>query len=224
MPGRLHFFLASLVCLVLALLHIGGPFNWLGTWLHEISHGLAAIATGGSITDITLNLDGSGEARSRGGSETLTTFSGYLGAPLLAGLLYLAASLRGGASRVAIAVAAAATLCAALWYGRTLTTYAIGAVIAALLAVIVLLGRYVHRRWPHAGIRLGQYAALLVVVQEAIAPLGLIGAERQGDARHMAELTWIPALVWSLVWFAAGCLTFCLLARYGTRRPPTATR
>jgi len=81
-----------------------------------------------------------------------------------------------------------------------------------------VLGRYVQRRHPQAGIRLGQYAALLVIVQETIAPLGLIGAELKGDARHMAELTWIPAGIWALIWSAIGAAVLVLLARYGVRR------
>ncbi len=225
LPGPLHFTLASVACLALALLHVGGPFDWLGTWAHEISHGLAAIATGGSIVDITLNFDGSGEARSRGGNEMLTTFSGYAGAPMLAGLLYIAASLRGGASRFAVTIAAVATSAAILWYGRTLATYAVGGAITVLLAAIVVLGRYFQRRRPQAGMRLGQYAALLVVIQETISPLGLIVAEAKGDARHMAEITWIPAGAWALIWAAIGVTVFVLLARHGVRRSrPTIDR
>ncbi len=223
LPGRLHFTVASLACFALALLHVGGPFDWLGTWLHEISHGLAAIATGGDIIDITLNFDGSGEARSRGGNETLTTFSGYAGAPILAGLLYLAASLRGRASRFALTIAAAATSAAVLWYGRTFATYAIGGAITALLAMIVVLGQYVQRWRPQAGMRLGQYAALLVIIQETIAPLGLIVGGLEGDARHMAALTWIPAIVWALVWSVIGGGVFVFVARHGVRRPLPAS-
>jgi len=36
------------------------PFLWSETFFHEISHGLAALLTGGSIDSITLNFNGAG--------------------------------------------------------------------------------------------------------------------------------------------------------------------
>lgn len=223
LPGRLHFALAALVCLGLATLRIGGPFAWLGTWLHEISHGLAAIATGGSIVGITLGFDGAGQAVTRGGSAVVTTFCGYAGAPVLAGLLYAAASLRGTASRLAFVVAAIATAGAALRYGQTLGTYVIAGGVAMLLAGLAWIGGRGDSRGRRAGLRLGQYAALLVVIQETIAPLMLLRDGTGTDAARLAEVTWIPSGFWAVGWAAIGCGVLFLLARHGTGRPGRST-
>jgi len=67
------------------------PFLWSETFFHEISHGLMAVATGGSIVSLTLNYDGSGYCVSRGGVSLLIAFFGYFGCALWGLLIYLVA-------------------------------------------------------------------------------------------------------------------------------------
>ena len=55
------------------------PFKWLQTYYHEISHGLAALATDGEILRIVLHIDGSGVCYTQGGIRSLTLQAGYQG-------------------------------------------------------------------------------------------------------------------------------------------------
>ncbi|MFQ5534642.1 MAG: M50 family metallopeptidase, partial [Sphingomonadales bacterium] len=64
------------------------PFSWTATFFHEISHGLMAIATGGSIVKINLYPNGAGLCTSIGGSPFLIAFAGYFGAVLWGVLIY----------------------------------------------------------------------------------------------------------------------------------------
>ena len=64
------------------------PFRLFVVFLHEISHGLAAVATGGSIVSIGLSFDEGGVCLTRGGWPFLILNAGYLGS-LSWGALFL---------------------------------------------------------------------------------------------------------------------------------------
>ena len=64
------------------------PFRLFVVFLHEISHGIAAVLTGGSIVRIGLSFDEGGVCLTRGGWRLLILNSGYLGS-LLWGALFL---------------------------------------------------------------------------------------------------------------------------------------
>ena len=66
------------------------PFRLFVVFLHEISHGLAAVATGGRIVSIGLSVDEGGVCLTRGGWPFLILNAGYLGSLLWgAGFLLL---------------------------------------------------------------------------------------------------------------------------------------
>jgi hypothetical protein len=54
--------------------------------LHEISHAIAAIVSGGSVESISLDLNLAGNTVTKGGNQILIALSGYLGS-LIFGLL-----------------------------------------------------------------------------------------------------------------------------------------
>ncbi|HOT28262.1 MAG TPA: M50 family metallopeptidase [Candidatus Ozemobacteraceae bacterium] len=68
------------------------PFKILTVFFHELSHGLAAVVTGGSIEGISLSTDQSGFCITRGGSRWLVLTAGYLGSLLWGAALLLAAA------------------------------------------------------------------------------------------------------------------------------------
>ena len=80
------------------------PFMWAQTFFHEISHGLTAIATGGSINRLEIHLRGSGVCYTHGGSNFLISFAGYAGAALWGSLLVLTV-VRAGSRRAHIVAA-----------------------------------------------------------------------------------------------------------------------
>lgn len=68
------------------------PFKILTVFFHELSHGLAAVVTGGSIEGISLSTDQSGFCVTRGGSRWLILTAGYLGSLAWGSTLLLAAA------------------------------------------------------------------------------------------------------------------------------------
>ena len=125
------FFIAAVVIDYLPLINL--PLLWSETFFHEISHGLAALLTGGAIHKITLNFDGSGMATTSGGVRFLVTFSGYAGSALWGLLIYVVADVLSHTKTklMAGAMVALLTVTLLLW-ARDLSTIVI---LAVLLAV-----------------------------------------------------------------------------------------
>lgn len=86
--------LAGILTAIFSNLPVGNyifyPFKMFVTYLHEASHGLMAIATGGSINSFTMQTDTSGLTYSTGGIRILIISAGYLGSSFWGALLLMA--------------------------------------------------------------------------------------------------------------------------------------
>src|SRR5262245_42908996 len=112
--------LAALAALALVLVPglglLSYPFRLLITMVHELSHGLVALLTGGAFLRFVVFPNGEGAAYTAGGWRLLVIPAGYLGSALFgAGLIHLGRSVRW--SRAAMAVLGAAVLLLSLRYG-----------------------------------------------------------------------------------------------------------
>jgi hypothetical protein len=173
------------------------PFRLFVVFLHEVSHGLAAIATGGSIVSIGLSFDEGGVCLTRGGWPFLILNAGYLGS-LLWGALFLLLGGRRTRARSAIAVVGAFTLVVTLVYVRTLFGFFYGLLTAfVLLAVATKLKPAVSETLLAA---IGATSVLYAVWD--IASDVLLRHSGQSDAAALARLTGVPAIVWGVAWIA----------------------
>ena len=206
-------FLAFLAMLALAMavswvpiLHT--PFSWMETFFHEISHGLAALLTGGDVRAMRLELNGSGLCTVRGGVLFIIAFAGYAGAALWGGLIYLIAdhvSAR-SADRIAFAIAGLIAMTAIFW-ARDPVTWLILAAIAVPFVVILITKTLPGER------EVIQFCGLYVLINAIRAPLHLIDGSDRGDGATLQQLTWVPEIVWVLIWMALGLATLVLLFR-----------
>jgi hypothetical protein len=102
------------------------PFKWLETYFHEISHGLAAVATGGNIAKIELFPNGAGLCTTQGGSRFFISFMGYAGAAIWGTLIYLVASTHQRVAQLITAlIATMLCLTLILWVTDILTFFII---------------------------------------------------------------------------------------------------
>jgi hypothetical protein len=99
------------------------PFRIFVVFLHEVSHGIAAVLTGGSIESIGLSFDEGGVCRTRGGWPFLILNAGYMGS-LLWGALFLVLGERRTRARSVIAAIGVFTLLVTVVYVRTLFGFA----------------------------------------------------------------------------------------------------
>jgi hypothetical protein len=185
------------VALVLWDTFVVYPFRLFVVFLHEISHGLAAVVTGGAIESIGLRFDEGGVCRTRGGWPFLILNAGYLGS-LFWGATFLVLGERRTRSRTVIGAIGAFTLVVTLFYVRTLFGFAYGLLAgSALLAVAARLRPAVSEILLAT---IGATSALYAVWD--IASDVLFRHSNLSDAAALAQLTGIPAALWGVVWIA----------------------
>jgi len=181
------------------------PFSWLETYFHEISHGLAAVLSGGSIERIVLHFNGSGLCYTRGGWQPLVTFAGYAGAVAWGAIIYLSAKASGTNNRWPAIIMLGMLLVSGILYARDLITILIMLIISGTL--------YISFRHVVGGIfpRFMEFAGVYVMVSAAQAPLDLIDGRHYGDGATLANVTWLPEIIWALLWCSIAVGTLLLL-------------
>ena len=197
----------ALVALALWDTFLVYPFRLFVVFLHEISHGLAAVLTGGAIDSIGLSSDEGGVCRTRGGWPFLILNAGYLGS-LFWGATFLVLGERRTRSRTVVAVIGAFTLVVTLFYIRTLFGFSYGLLAGgALLAVAAKLRPAVSEVLLAA---IGATSALYAVWD--ITSDVLVRHSHESDAAALAALTGVPAVVWGVAWIfvSVGVLAYVI--------------
>lgn len=215
---------AALLAWVPALAWLAYPFRLLTTLVHELSHGFAALATGGRFLRFVVFADGSGLAYTAGGLRLLVIPAGYLGAAVFGALLLLAAgSPRAGRRTLGLvgAVLVAATLrysLPTLWSGEALAgllTLAAGLGLgAALLALAIRASHGTLVFTAH----LLAFQAAWTAFTDLWTVIGLSTSQTTTDAAAMAALTFVPAPVWAVLWAATAAVLVGAAARRVWRR------
>ncbi len=181
------------------------PFSWLETYFHEISHGLMAVLSGGTIERIVLHFDGSGLCYTKGGWAPLVAFAGYVGAVVWGAIIYLGARASGVVSRWLAIVILSMIVISGVLYARDIIT---------VLIMLVISGSiYTSFRYVFGGIfpRLMEFAGLYVMASAARAPLALIDGRHYGDGATLSNVTLLPEIFWILIWFGIAVGTIVLL-------------
>jgi len=180
------------------------PFKWLQTYYHEISHGLAAFASGGEVTRIVLRIDGAGVCYTKGGIRSLTLLAGYLGSVFWGVLIFLSTTVKSHrvfkGMLLMLGVLLAFTL--ALW-SRDLVTVGI---VAVLMGLLILQWR-MDSIWLAK--RVFQFLGVYILIDAIKAPLNLIDGRHRGDGAMLSDLTGLPEIVWIIGWIG-----FALLGLY----------
>ncbi|MEI6859685.1 MAG: M50 family metallopeptidase [Shewanella sp.] len=202
-PGRWRFLAELLIAFIITRLpFISVPFKWLESYFHELSHGLATLLTGGSVSHIQLFPNGAGLCFSQGGWSVAIGFSGYFGAALWGYLIFILATWPKGI-RVSFAFLGGAVILTTLLWGRDLLTISI----LASLAVLFLLPLKLNKnRFMGSGLRI---MALMIMLNALASPTFLLGLNGEGDAAMLAGTTWIPAWIWVSIWLVfSACMIF----------------
>ncbi|ACA86391.1 M50 family metallopeptidase [Shewanella woodyi] len=206
-PSRGRFFFELMFAfLITRLPYISVPFKWLESYFHELSHGLASLVTGGSVSHIQLFPNGAGLCFTQGGWPIAIGFSGYFGAALWGYLIFILATWPKGI-RVSFAFLGSAVVLTTLLWGRDLLTISILACLAVLFLLPLKLN---NNRFMDSGLRV---MALMIMLNALASPTVLLGLSGKGDASMLASQTWIPAWVWVFVWLVISALMIFLCWR-----------
>jgi hypothetical protein len=184
------------------------PFRVFVVFLHEISHGLAAVATGGSIVSIGLSFDEGGVCLTRGGSSFIILNAGYLGS-LLWGALFLLLGGRRARARSVVGVVGAFTLGVTLVYVRT----GFG-ILYGLGAGLVLMAAASRLKPAVSEVLLAAIGAtsVLYAVWDVASDV-LFRRSGQSDAAALAHLTGLPAFAWGTLWVVASVFVLVSVLR-----------
>lgn len=181
--------------------------------LHEVSHAVAAVATGGAIQKIVLDPYQGGATYTMGGSRFLTLSAGYLGSLAWGGLMVEAA--RGRRLRPDLVVGAIGGLVVALTllFVRNLFGIAFGVLFGAAL---VAASRKLSAAWNRSLLlTLGLTSSLYAILD--IKSDVLDRPHLPSDAHMLAQLTGVPTLAWGVLWIAVALGVSFLLFRRAYR-------
>ena len=173
------------------------PLKIFVVFLHELSHGLAALLTGGSIVRIELSADEGGLCTTRGGWPFVITSAGYLGSLLLGSLLLRTGGrARPGTQRLVLGATGAVVALATVLWIRTPFGFFWGLGAGAALAAAAA--------WLPAGaavacLRLLGVTSCLYALWDIASDL-ILRSDPRSDASALARSTGIPAIVWGLLW------------------------
>jgi hypothetical protein len=194
---------------------LGYPFRLLITIVHELGHGLTALLTGGSFLRFVIFPNGEGVAYTAGGWRLLVIPAGYLSSALFgAALILLGRSPRW--SRTALAVTGGLLLICSLRYGipSLFSAQWLSAVITVVIGVLfgllfIAVARRATQEWTLFLTNLLAIQAGLMAWGDLLALISLASGsygQVRTDAQSMAELTFIPAVIWALIWAVVAAL------------------
>lgn len=170
------------------------PFNWLESYFHEISHGMAALFTGGSIVRIQLFANGAGLCTTQGGFNFMITFLGYAGASFWGWGVYRLASAHKRATQVFSGAIVLLLLCSIIFWARDLLTIVILATLIAMFALTIKLSQLHYLQLAM------QFIGLSILLNSLFSPFYLLDGRHIGDGATLASMTFVPEIIWVIIW------------------------
>jgi hypothetical protein len=194
--------LASLVGLVVVVgllwhTRVVYPLKILVVFFHELSHGLAAILTGGSIARIEVVAAEGGLCVTMGGSRFITLSAGYLGSLVWGGLILLLSARTRLDRGVAVALGAVLVLVSLLWV-RPFGSFGFIFGLASG-AVFVGMGLLLPEVVNDFVLRVVGLTSCLYAVLDIKSDI-LDRPHLRSDAVMLAEATGLPSIFWGVLW------------------------
>ncbi|PKH89306.1 M50 family metallopeptidase [Colwellia sp. Bg11-28] len=170
------------------------PLNWLESYFHEISHGIAALLTGGEIMRIQLFANGAGLCTTRGGLSFIISFFGYAGATFWGWLLFKLANSHQRTAQIVSGFMIVLLLVSIIFWARDLLTI----IIISSLAVMFVLTIKMRRLYTLQVLL--KFFGLSILLNSLFSPTYLFDGRDLGDGAALASITMVPELVWVLLW------------------------
>ena len=182
--------------------------------LHEISHAMIAVATGGTIERIVLDPSQGGACYCPGGNAFLTLSAGYLGSLAWGALLISAGQMKRINSRLGTGAVGLLVVGLTLAYVRSTFGFWFGLAFGSVL----FLGALRLSAAVNQGIllTLGLTSCLYAILD--IKSDVLDRPELRSDAAMLGELTGIHTVVWGGLWITVAVLASAWLFQWSYRR------
>lgn len=184
--------------------------------LHEISHGLAAVVTGGTIVSISVTTDLGGLCTYRGGWDLVVLPAGYLGS-LALGSLILVVSARSRHDRVLSGLIGGVVLLVTLLYIRNGFGLLFGLGFGAAMLALARFGSELANDLSLQFLGLTSCLYAVIDIKEDL----IDRTVPNSDAWQMAQKLWLPPVFWGALWIliAVGVTIWAL--HLAVQRVPT---
>lgn len=177
------------------------PFTLMGTWVHEMGHGLAAIIAGGQLEslDVFANASGLAHTRHAPSADGFVCAAGLLGPPIVGAAVLAGARGPKRARIVLVLLGAGMVLSLVLWV-RSFAGW------IALPVVAALIGAFGRWGSPREVLFLAQFIGLRLALDTVTRidyafteKVTIDGEERVSDIARVAESWGGPMFMWSMV-------------------------
>ena len=209
----------------LSVLMLGVVFIWDTDWLyplkiltvffHEISHGLGAIITGGSIKEIHLSPAQGGTCWTAGGWRFVVLPAGYLGSMAFGGAILVGAS-RTTHDRQIMRGLGCILLLVSLLYVRPFIGFGFGFGILTALGMLVL-ATYAPNRVNDFALKVIGLTSCLYSVLDIKSDL-IDRDIPESDASRFAELFGGSSFMWGVIWMSIAIVSSLWLLMIATRK------
>jgi len=193
------------------------PLKILVVFFHELSHGLMAVATGGSIERIQLAAQEGGLCVTRGGNRFLVLSAGYLGSLAMGGIILVLAT-RTRQDKLIVWALGALMIVVSVLFVRPLLSFGFvfclvvgGALIAAGARLSEEVNDFILKT---VGLTSCLYAVLDISSDILTRP------QLCSDARMLEDLTHIPTQVWGVLWMGIALVAAVFFLVVACRREP----
>lgn len=204
------------------------PFTILGTWFHEMGHGIAAIFLGGNFIKLDIFPDGSGVAYHSGNlflgpiGRALVAAAGPMGPTLIGVLIILSLTAKKASRLTIISISVLMIVSCVIWIRPIL---GFGFFFIMLLGIILfyigLKGSEHTARFVNLFIAVQAFASVYLSIDYLFSAGGTIGMQSfKSDTAVMAENLFLPYWFWgglilllSLVSIVASFVLFAKTSR-----------
>lgn len=192
------------------------PLKILVVFFHELSHGLMAVATGGSILRIELVAQQGGLCVTAGGIRFLVLSAGYLGSLVWGGVILVAAA-RTRHDKIITMGLGALLLFVTVVFIRPIIGFGFGFGALFGLAMIVA-GRLLPESVNDLVLKLVGLTSCLYAVLDIKSDI-IDRSHLRSDARMLSELTLIPTVAWGVIWIAIAAIAAVIFLVIASARP-----
>ena len=183
------------------------PLKIFVVFMHEVSHGLAAIATGGEIVSLNVNQHEGGLAKTRGGSRFWILSAGYLGSLLWGGFILLLAAMTHYDKVISVLIGVG-MVAISIGFGSDMFTYLFG---IGFGVALILIGFFLPEKVNDWLLRVIGLTSCLYAILDIKSDV-LDRSELPSDARMLSEVTPLPTEFWGFLWIIIAIgLTFWFL-------------
>lgn len=203
---RLVILLCWVAVLVAALDYLY-PIKLFTVLLHEYSHAIVAVLTGGTVVELMVSSDLTGHVKSSGGSRFLTLSAGYIGSLVFGALIFYWAYVR-NTPTVVFYILGSVIVAGMIGFSPTLSTAGITAMILVVLYVLLqYLPQYGKIVLGSIGLSSMLYAIRDIYTHTIIHP------QLKSDAHMLASEIGGTTQMWGVIWLVVSLIAFVIVIK-----------